>query len=166
MKTLNHILVTRPEYQKTLFNKAVGKNGKTYYYNGDPTKVWVDGDGEGMGGRTVSYELMEGGVDEVKGPWNTNSDDLLANTGVDLTQNHFTYGLVFSSREDSLRFIKGEAVEPVISDEDWTKGAWKGGVERMKDKAIALGLDYNDNLDIVMVNSMGSWANMSLRSVL
>jgi hypothetical protein len=152
---LNHIIVTRPEYQKTLFNKVVGKSGKAWYYNGDPSSVWVDGDGQGMGGRTVTYEMLEGDVEEVKGPWQGNATALKQDTGVDLTQNFWSYGLVFASRADSIRFEKGEDVEPVVMDSDWTRGSYDGGVERMKDMLIAMGLDYNSSLDIVLINTLG-----------
>jgi hypothetical protein len=150
---LNHILVTRPEYQKTLFNKVVGKNGKTYYYNA--TSVWVDGDGKGMGGRTVTYEMLEGGEEVLKGPWQTNVEDLKQQTGVDLTENFFSFGLVFASRQDSIRFTEGEDVEPLVSDADWTKGKFWGAQDRMTDMILKMGLDYMSDLDMVVINGLG-----------
>jgi len=131
---IKHILVTRPEIQNKLFNSVVGKNGKTYFYNGNPTSVWVDGDHEGSGGRTISYEMMDGDTVDLKGPWNTNAKDLLEQTGIDLTKMSYSFGLVFSTRQEALDFQEGQHIMPLWSDESWTLGNFDGGEKRMKDK--------------------------------
>jgi len=151
---IKHFLVTRPEYQKTLFNKVVGKSGKTFYYNGNPMSVWVDGDGEGMGGRTVTYEMLNGDEEEVKGPWNANADLLLKETGVDLTENFFSVGFAFLTKQDALDFEKGLDVEPMIAEKDWTKGKYDGAVDRIKDRMVEANLEDID-MQILFVNCLG-----------
>ena len=152
---LKNILISRPEYQKSLFTKVVGKNGKNYYYNANPFSVWVDADGLGMSGRTVTYELLEGGEDVVKGPWNTNAKDLLQQTGVDLTKNFFSFGVVINT-EDAEKFRDGKDVEIVFGDDDWTKGEYDGAVLRMREKALDMGLEHNSNLIIAFINCNGT----------
>lgn len=151
---LKSILISRPEYQKPLYTKVLGNNGKNYYYNANPFSVWVE-DGEGCSGRTVTYEMLKGDTEVVKGPWNTNAHDLLKQTGVDITQNFFSFGLVIE-REDIEKFKNGEEIEPVISDKDWTKGSYEGGVERMRELVLDIGLEYSSNLVIAFINCNGT----------
>jgi hypothetical protein len=151
----NNILISRPEYQKSLFVKVVGKNGLNYYYNANPMSVWVDGDGQGMSGRTVTYEMLEGDTEVVKCPWNTNTDELLKQTGVDLTGNFYSYGVVLE-RKDVDGFMDGVDVEALFADEDWTKGPYDGAVGRMREKVLDMGLEHNNNLIIAFVNHNGT----------
>ena len=131
---LKHILVTRPEIQNKLFRSVVGKNGRTYLYNGNPESIWVDGDMEGSGGRTLSYEMMDGDTVSLKGPWNTNPKDLLEQTGIDLTKMSYSFGLVFRTRQEALDFSAGKDVAPVMSDDQWKLGEFDGGEKRMKQR--------------------------------
>lgn len=151
---IKHILVTRPEIQNKLFRSVIGKNGATYFYNGNPTSVWVDGDQEGSGGRTISYEMMDGDTVSLKGPWNSNPKDLLEQTGIDLTKMSYSFGLVFKTRQDALDFQNGKDVEPVLSDKEWTLGEFDGGEKRMRAK-----LPFCDGwrafYQIVNINSLG-----------
>lgn len=155
---LNHILVTRPEIQNKLYRSIVGKNGKTYFYNGNPTSVWVDGDGEGSGGRTFSYEMIDGDMINLKGPWNTNTKDLLEQTGIDLTKTHYSFGLIFRNRQEALDFEAGKNVEPMMSDLQWTIGEFDGGERRMKE---VLRNACKGHLQIVNINSLGGVSIMT-----
>ena len=126
-----NIEISRPEYQKKLFTSVVGKNGRTYFYNADPRSVWVEGNGEGAGGRTLAYEMMDGSVEELQGPWNTNPQELLEQTGVDLTANFFSYGFVIR-KEDLEAFKKGKDVEVINETEGWITGGFNLGIDLMK----------------------------------
>ena len=150
---IKHILVTRPEIQKTLFNKVVGKNGITYLYNGNPNSIYVDGDKTGMGGVEMGFKMMDKTEEVYKGPWNTNANDLFEQTGIDLTKMNYSYGLVFQTRADALAFEKGKDVKPVFSDSGWTVGEFDGGEKRMKNTLDTM--SYVDGYQIVMVNSYG-----------
>jgi predicted RNase H-like nuclease (RuvC/YqgF family) len=155
---IKHIQVTRPEIQKTLFNKITGRNGKTYLYNGN--SVFVE-DGEGMGGRDISFKMTNKTEEIYKGPWNTNANELLEQTGIDLTKMHYSFGLVFKNRQEALAFEKGEDVEPFISDKNWTIGEFDGGEKRMREL-----LDerfYVDGYQVVMVNSNGGVSIMTYK---
>lgn len=154
MITLSQILISRPEHQKSLFAKAVGKNGKTYYYNSNPMSVWVE-DGEGMGGRTVTYEMLAGDTEYVKGPWNINADELLKQTGVDVTENFYSFGVVIN-RDDVEKFKDGQPVKFVLADKDWTKGKYDGAVERMRDLIADIGMENNSSAIIAFFNANGT----------
>jgi len=155
---IKHILVTRPEIQNKLFRSVVGKNGRTYFYNGNPTSVWMDGDQEGSGGRTISYEMMDGDTVSLKGPWNSNAKDLLEQTGIDLTKMSYSFGLVFRNRREALDFEAGKDVNPMMSDLQWTVGEFDGGEKRMME---ALRHAYKGHLQIVNINSLGGVSIMT-----
>lgn len=48
----------------------------------------------GFGGATLSFELEDGTVDKVQGPWHSNCEALLQDTGYDVTQKYYTQGIV------------------------------------------------------------------------
>lgn len=161
---IKHIQVTRPEIQSKLFNSVVGKNGKTYFYNGNPTSIWVDDGQDGSAGRTISYEMMDGDTVDLKGPWNTNAKDLLEQTGIDLTKMSYSFGLIFKTRQEALDFQNGKDVEPVHADKEWTLGEFDGGEKRMKEVMDYCGRqDDNDRVShqIVNVNSLGGVSIMT-----
>lgn len=45
---------------------------------------------QGYGGNTLKFELDDGTVDEVKGPWHTNSIGFFENTGINVGELHLT----------------------------------------------------------------------------
>jgi hypothetical protein len=82
------------------YKKIVGKTGVWYvsiqenegdniYYSKNNGKY-----SDGFGGSTLSFELEDGTVDHVQGPWHSNSGGLLLDTGYDATHKHLTRGIV------------------------------------------------------------------------
>jgi hypothetical protein len=69
------------------------KSGRAYFYRDvkfGAGNIYADGGpgSEGMGGRTCRFELEDGTHYDSIGPWMTNSNDLFAQTGVDLRNRH------------------------------------------------------------------------------
>ena len=54
---------------------------------------------EGFGGATISFELANGDVLELKGPWQSNSESFFKATGIDIRDKHRTQGIVAVKRE-------------------------------------------------------------------
>lgn len=57
--------------------------------------IYADGGrgSQGMGGRTLTFDLVDGGSVDFIGPWKSNPDDLFKETGVDVRNTHFTMGV-------------------------------------------------------------------------
>ena len=147
---LKHILITRPEIQNKLFNKVIGKNGRTYLYNGNPSSIYVESDNKGMSGRTVSYAIAEGETLELEGPWHTNTRELFEQTGIDLENMFYSFGLVFKTREEALDFQAGKDVRPLFFENEWKLGSFNGAEDRIKNHLAKVGHS------IVTINSLGS----------
>jgi hypothetical protein len=56
---------------------------------------------QGFGGATLTFDFEDGTSDSVKGPWHSNTDALLSQTGVDLTKCIITWGCIGTGRESS-----------------------------------------------------------------
>ncbi len=64
--------------------------------SGDASKIVLHDPSceEGFGGSETDMRLESGEVVTVKGPWCSNADALKSQTGIDLTNNHLTFGFV------------------------------------------------------------------------
>lgn len=125
----------KPAYEgKHTFIKLTGKSGKTWlvadapnggdevYVQGDPS----DGHFKGFGGATLHFPLVDGSKLSLAGPWKSNSQALLDDTGYDATQKHSTFVVVFKKREyDKNHRLIARGV--LYKDADWTVGAFDRG---------------------------------------
>jgi len=53
----------------------------------------------GFAGRTLTFELEDGDILELQGPWATNSDALFKDTGYDIRDKYLTFGVIGLSRK-------------------------------------------------------------------
>ncbi len=86
------------------------------------SKIYVSGEpgSDGFGGRTIKFPLAQGiGTVELKGPWHTNADHLKAETGIDLTKEHLTFGVIGRGRKGGLKTV---ITDLVYFDKDFTAG--------------------------------------------
>ena len=62
--------------------------------------VYVNGgkDSEGFGGRTLKFDLVDGGSIDFQGPWHSSSNALYKDTGVDLRDKHATWCCIGGGR--------------------------------------------------------------------
>lgn len=56
---------------------------------------------DGFGGRVISFTLENGIELKWKGPWHSNCDALLQETGIDLTKQQYTWGCIGTGRGDA-----------------------------------------------------------------
>jgi len=90
---------------------AVGKSGRIWLYHPDRSAVWVSGgpQSRGYGGSTVAFKLADGlGIIQLVGPWHSNSDSFFKDTGIDVREQHVTWGCIGTGRDydtntDSMR---------------------------------------------------------------
>lgn len=91
------------EAEKRKYRKVIGKSGRIWLYaiqGNSADNIYVSGskNSDGFGGRTLSFTLEDGSIEELKGPWHTNSDDLYNNIGIDLRNKHLTFVVISESR--------------------------------------------------------------------
>lgn len=84
------------------FNKYIGKS-KAIWYVGDceekAQQVFCsNNDKHGFGGSTLTFPLVDGTEDKVKGPWHGNADSLFSDTGIDVQNLHYTQGIISEER--------------------------------------------------------------------
>lgn len=91
-------------YDNLKYVMVVGNSGRAWFYpllpnRGDhilvtDSKDW-DKRGDGFGGSTLKLNLNYPTYEfELRGGWHSNSSALLADTGIDLTQYHATFGVI------------------------------------------------------------------------
>lgn len=96
------------EYKCESYNMITDKSGNDWFYGNHADEIYVDQhnpNSEGFGGRKLKFKLKDGTVIETEnGPWHSNADGLLNATGVDLTNEHLTFGCISLGIE----YIKGK----------------------------------------------------------
>lgn len=115
------------EAERLIYRKVQASNGYTYYVpinSPEPgAQIQVDThdpNSDGYGGRALTFALEDGTKDRVKGPWHTNSDDLYADTGIDLRNQHLTFVVVARDRysDEDYRTVLGDVLyqdeQPVL----------------------------------------------------
>jgi len=94
------------------YKKYIGKSGRVWlvsiqdnpadniYVSAD-TRENVKGYGgfRGFGGATLTFELEDGTIETLQGPWHSNSDALFNDTGIDVRDKHVTFIVVSEKRE-------------------------------------------------------------------
>jgi hypothetical protein len=124
--------------QSRKYRKVTGKSGRNWYIAIDSPagNVYVSPKSEentpgykgfkGFGGRTLQFELEDGTVDHIQGPWHSNSDSLFEDTGVDVRDQHVTFGVIsrdFKSDPDD-PWGDGIMVDVLYIDEEPNKGSF------------------------------------------
>lgn len=99
------------EAEQRRYKKVIGKLGKIWLYavqDNPADNIYVSGgkNSDGFGGRSISFTLEDGTIEELSGPWHTNSDDLYNNTGIDLRDKHLTFVVIGKGRK-TLRTKQG-----------------------------------------------------------
>ncbi len=92
------------EAMKRKYRRADGKDGRIWLYavqenSGDNVYVWADDPkSDGFGGRMLTFSLEDGEELNLRAPWQSNTDALFRETGVDLRDKHRTFGVVSLDR--------------------------------------------------------------------
>jgi len=128
------MLCGHSEAEERRYKKVIGKSGRIWLYaiqDNPADNIYVSGgkNSDGFGGRTLSFTLEDGTIEELKAPWHTNSDDLYSNTGVDLRDKHLTFVVVGKGRK-TYRTRQGwvdKIIEVLYQDEKPTIGEFDRG---------------------------------------
>lgn len=88
------------------YNKIKGRSGDIWYYKdgkfaGDYIYV-SNNDKSGFYGHIICFKLVNGKVDEIVGPWHSNSETLFADTGINLTNKHATFIVLAKTKHDNV----------------------------------------------------------------
>ncbi|MCK9273424.1 hypothetical protein M0P65_07855 [Candidatus Gracilibacteria bacterium] len=87
------------EVETKTYKMLIGKSGKRWLIStnhNSADNIYVEGgpNSDGFGGATLHFTLESGEVISLKGPWHSNSDSLLDDTGYDATDQHLTQGII------------------------------------------------------------------------
>lgn len=145
------------------YRLATGKDGRRWVYADAPNaadQVWVDGGprSEGSGGRTLTFELADGGAVALQGPWKTSADGLFTATGVDIRDRYTTRGIVALERE------RGRVYGPDIYREiiHYDEGPLVGTFDRVRDIARAAANVHGVRVSVGVISQgggFGGWAD-------
>lgn len=151
--------------ESNTYKKVEGKSGNTWYVPSDLNpNVQVDThdpNSEGYRGRTLEFILEDGTIDKVQGPWSSNSDALFRDTGIDLRNNHITYGIIAGGRspnhEDPYNLMNHIYIDVVHLDEKPTKGEYS----RIQNLAQKLADEYKLDLFYQVKSGGGGCAGLA-----
>lgn len=76
--------------QKSIWYIGIQENPADNIYS---TSIVKSGRSDGFGGATMEFILNDGTKDLVQGPWHSNADSLLHDTGIDITPTRLTQGI-------------------------------------------------------------------------
>lgn len=160
--TYNNAMVCA-SYEASLktYRKVGGKSGNTWLVPtlGDPSKIHLDRHdpkSKGYGGSTLTFRLDNGEEYSVKGPWNSNSDSLYHDTGIDLRNNHKSRGIVALKREvpeDRSRYSSMDYIykDVLHLDEDMVRGSFN----RVEDIGQKIANELNQTVYYQVVSQDG-----------
>ena len=86
------------------YRMFVGKSGRRWMVGAQPAEadnIYVEGGrgSKGFGGATLKFELEDGEIIALTGPWKTGADGLLKDTGYDATDKYTSRGIIALERE-------------------------------------------------------------------
>lgn len=101
------------ETRDIIFEKVKGKSGRYWYIPTDdfvrasrvhveahPSELAEGYNGfKGYAGSTLSFKLCDGTIEKVKAPWHSNTSALFVDTGIDLSDQHYTIGVLSKNIE-------------------------------------------------------------------
>ena len=122
--------------EKRVYKKLIGKSGRIWLVaiqDNPADNIYVSANTiennpgykgfRGFAGRTLTFELEDGSILELQGPWATNSDALLKDTGYDVRDKYLTFGVIGLGRKYENGCGGGVTITDVLyQDEGWTIG--------------------------------------------
>lgn len=122
--------------------------------------IYADGGpgSQGMGGRTLTFELEEGGTVALQGPWKTGAEALLKATRYDVRNTYYTQGIVARTRINSSTGKADEYHDVLHYDESPVMGSF----DRVKHIAQAFADSLGINIPYGVRTSGGGSASWAL----
>ena len=106
------------EAEQRVFNMYVGKSGRRWLVADQENageNIYVEGgpNSDGFGGRTLEFQLKDGAIISLKGPWHSNCDSLFNDTGVDVRNQYYTFGIISLGKRYTENYLS-EIFEDVL----------------------------------------------------
>ena len=148
------------EKQKAIYQKLEGKSATWYYaINKENVADYIYAstrNKEGFGGRSLQFELEDGTIDNVVGPWQAGAENMKKETGVDITKKHLMSFVVCEKYKNAEGFYQnGECINVLHS-------AFNECMDFNEPKRIAqqiaIDRDDLDSVYLVQVSSGGGMA--------
>ena len=111
---------------------------------------------EGYGGATLTFLLEDGTEYKAQGPWHSNTDHLFQSTGIDLRNQHRTYGCVALRREHTNQFMEDRFTGLLHCDSDWVVGDFN----RLRQLGIQFATKLNHPVFVYSQSQGGSSSGM------
>jgi len=147
------------EIQKRIFKKIEGKKGIWYIakQKNPADNIYVtsknkDGYSDGFAGATLSFELEDGTIDKVQGPWHSNSASLFNDTGYDIINKHLTFGVIAKNFKRDKDNPYGIITDIIYKDDDWVVGPFN----RIKQKAQEIANELGERVIYYQKSQGGS----------
>lgn len=94
----------------------------------------------GFGGSTLTFKLVDGKTLSLQGPWHSNSKAMFRETGIDIRDKHYTFGVI--SRDYDYNKGNGGIMKDVLyQDNDWKISEYSRIQDMAKEWAQKLGRD-------------------------
>lgn len=105
-----YMICASAEAESKKYHMYVGKSGRRWLVADVPNAgehVYVEGgpNSRGFAGREISFELVDGTILVLKGPWKT-TEGLFKDTGIDVSDKFSTFCVIAKSR----RYVNGRLV--------------------------------------------------------
>lgn len=109
------------------YDLHVGKSGRRWLVGTSEDRasnVYVEGGpgSQGFGGSELVFVLRDGETLALKGPWHSNADSLFKDTGVDVRNEHYTFGVIGTGREHRNTGAAATITGVIYADAGPTKG--------------------------------------------
>lgn len=139
-----------------IYNIHIGKSGRIWLVSTErdcASNIYVQGGpkSDGFGGAMLEF-ILANGVDKIKlkGPWHSNADSFLSDTGIDVRNRHLTFGVIGKGRDwkDGRSIIK----DLVYFDTEPTLGTFN----RISNKAEKMAKVMNQQLYVYSESKGGS----------
>lgn len=110
-----------------VYRSIQGKSGHMWLYaiqENAGENIYVSGgrNSQGFGGDTLTFRLQDGTDLELKGPWHSNAVDLFNDTGVNLLNTFYTFGVIGHGFK-SIGYHQSRVFDVIYKDEAPTLGA-------------------------------------------
>lgn len=98
-----HMICASSEAESKKYHMYVGKSGRRWLVadvRNAGEYIYVEGgpNSRGFAGRTLRFELVDGGFVELQGPWCTEPEGLFKDTGIDVRDKFLTFCVIAKRR--------------------------------------------------------------------
>jgi len=118
------------EAVKNVYTKHIGKSGDIWLVKEGKfaaDNIYVSGGpgSKGFGGATLEFQLVDGTVEKLVGPWHCNAGDLFKDTGVDVRNKHSSRVIIAKDMQYEDNYMNRKVFKDVIVlEEEFVEGSF------------------------------------------